>query len=229
MAITQYQVFCRYINENTNRALTNNIALDWIGSEELSDVTKFYEENKNRYFTIRERMLKGELKKNELSVEELNIYDKCQKYENIQDKVIKNRMSIECCVLEPSDSLYNDSLGAKKRQKILRDSELYQKVADNAISTNPKYDMIFAYDGVSYVESRTGNADYNPPPNDAKQIPYAYYDKMKRIIADPWFLHSTHASLNSAMAKAKELVNIFGSNAVKIGKVVPLEHYIEIV
>ena len=89
--------------------------------------------------------------------------------------------------------------------------------------------MVFIYDGIAYGESRTGNADYNAPNNDKKQIPYVYYDKMKRIKVDPWFLFSTHASLNSAMAKARELVNILGKDAVKIGKVVPLDQYIEIV
>ena len=89
--------------------------------------------------------------------------------------------------------------------------------------------MIFMYDGIAYAESRTGKADYNPPDNDAKQMPYIYYDRMKRIKLDPWFLYSTHSSLTSAMIKAKELVNIFGKEAVKIGKVVSLEHYIEIV
>ena len=72
-------------------------------------------------------------------------------------------------------------------------------------------------------------ADVHPPKDDKKEIPYLYYDNMKRIKLDPWFLYSTHASLNSAMTKAKELVNILGKDAVKIGKVIPLDQYIEIV
>jgi hypothetical protein len=89
--------------------------------------------------------------------------------------------------------------------------------------------MVFVYDGLAYGESRTGRADYNPSNSDEKQIPYVYYDRMKRIQVDPWFLFSTHSSLNSAMIKAKELVNILGKENVKIGKVVPLEQYVEIV
>ena len=76
---------------------------------------------------------------------------------------------------------------------------------------------------------RTGKADYNPPQNDGKQVPYVYYDRMKRVKFDAWFLYSTHTSLNSAMTKAREMANILGKDSVKIGKVVPLEHYIEIV
>ena len=107
--------------------------------------------------------------------------------------------------------------------------ELYEYIIKETAANNPKYDMVFMYDGIAYAESRTGKADYNPPNDDDKQVPYVYYDRMKRVKLDPWFLFSTHASLNSAMIKARELVNILGKDSVKIGKVVPLDQYIEIV
>lgn len=229
MAVTQYQIFCRYLNEAVNRALTNSTSVDWIGAEEWEEVQRFYDENKVEYEKIKARLLSGEIRENQLSIQELLVYEKGKKYEEIQDKIEKEQITIEYCILEPSDSLYNDTTHSKKKAQMQRDLELYDYVIKETAATNPKYDMVFVYDGVAYGESRTGEPDYNPAPNDDKQIPYVYYDRMKRIQLDPWFLFSTHASLNSAMTKARELVNILGKEAVKIGKVVPLEQYIEIV
>ena len=229
MAVTQYQIFCRYINENVNRPLTNKTTVDWISAEELTEITKFYETNKVKYLSLKEQISNGTLKKDKLSIQDLEIYDKGQRYDTVQDKKSKNRLITECCIVEPADSLYQDSNNYKKRAKVTRDHDLYQVIVDETIATNPKYDMIFMYDGIAYGESRTGKADYNPPQNDGKQVPYVYYDRMKRVKFDAWFLYSTHTSLNSAMTKAREMANILGKDSVKIGKVVPLEHYIEIV
>lgn len=229
MAVTQYQIFCRYLNEAVNRPLTNATSVDWIGAEDWETLQKFYEDNKIEYIKIKERILSGEIRENQLSVQELHIYDQGKRYEEIQDKIEKQQIAIEYCILEPYDSLYNDTNYSKKKAQMQRDLELYDYVIKETAATNPKYDMVFIYDGVAYGESRTGKADYNPPPLDGKQLPYVYYDRMKRIKLDPWFLFSTHASLNSAMTKVRELVNILGKEAIKIGKVVPLEQYIEIV
>ena len=62
-----------------------------------------------------------------------------------------------------------------------------------------------------------------------KEIPTLLYERMKRIKENPWFLYSTHASLTSAMEKAQNLVDLIGKNNVMIGKVVPLDQYIDIV
>lgn len=229
MAVTQYQVFCRYLNEAVNRPLTNNQDIGWIGAEELSKLEEGFRENQSAYNSIKNRILSGEIKENQLSLQELVIYEDGKKYENIMDKVEKNQTVLEHCILEPSDSLYNDTNYSKKKAQMQRDLDLYEYVIEENAATNPKFDMVFVYDGVAYGESRTGKSDYNPAPNDDKQVPYVYYDRMKRIQIDPWFLFSTHSSLNSAMIKAKELVNILGKESVKIGKIVPLEQYIEIV
>lgn len=226
MAATQYQVFCRYLNENVNHALTNQTETEWINAEELNDITKFYEENVTSYEDIKTRIINGTIRKDQLSVQELNIYDKCGRYEDVQDKIEKQKIVAEYCIVEPADSS-TDANGRKKKAE--RDLELYSKVIQETAATNPKYDMVFIYDGIAYAESRNGLADYNSGSNNSKQIPYVYYERMKRVKLDPWFLFSTHASLNSAMIKAKELVKILGKDAVKIGKVVPLDQYIEIV
>lgn len=237
MAVTQYQIFCRYLNEAVNRPLTNNQDIGWIGAEELSKLEETHRENQAEYNNIKNRILNGEIKENQLSLQELVIYENGKKYESIMDKVEKNQIVLEHCILEPSDSLYCDATDKnyayKKAQmqkaQMQRDLDLYEYVIEENAATNPKFDMVFVYDGVAYGESRTGKSDYNPPEDDDKQIPYVYYDRMKRIQFDPWFLFSSHASLNSAMIKAKELVNILGKENVKIGKVVPLEQYVEIV
>ena len=229
MAVTQYQIFCRYLNEAVNRPLTNNQDIGWIGAEELSKLEESHRENQTEYNNIKNRILNGEIKENQLSLQELVIYENGKKYESIMDKVEKNQIVLEHCILEPSDSLFNDTNFSKKKAQMQRDLDLYEYVIEENAATNPKFDMVFVYDGVAYGESRTGKSDYNPAPDDDKQIPYVYYDRMKRIQFDPWFLFSSHASLNSAMIKAKELVNILGKENVKIGKVVPLEQYVEIV
>lgn len=229
MAVTQYQIFCRYLNEAVNRPLTNNQDIGWIGAEELSKLEESHRENQATYNNIKNRILSGEIKENQLSLQELVIYENGKKYESIMDRVEKNQIVLEHCILEPSDSLYDDTNFSKKKAQMQRDLDLYEYVIEENAATNPKFDMVFVYDGVAYGESRTGKSDYNPAPDDDKQIPYVYYDRMKRIQFDPWFLFSSHASLNSAMIKAKELVNILGKENVKIGKVVPLEQYVEIV
>lgn len=229
MAVTQYQIFCRYLNEAVNRPLTNNQDIGWIGAEELSKLEESHRENQAEYNNIKNRILSGEIKENQLSLQELVIYENGKKYESIMDRVEKNQIVLEHCILEPSDSLYDDTNFSKKKAQMQRDLDLYEYVIEENAATNPKFDMVFVYDGVAYGESRTGKSDYNPAPDDDKQIPYVYYDRMKRIQFDPWFLFSSHASLNSAMIKAKELVNILGKENVKIGKVVPLEQYVEIV
>lgn len=229
MASTQYQIFCRYLNENVNRSLTNKTPLEWISTEEYKNLTDFFTANQATYNTIKAEILAGTLKPDMLDVIQLNIYTTCKRYEEIEDKFAKDQIVIEYCIVEPADSLYNDTSGALRRKKLERDTANYQIVIDESTANNPKYDMVFMYDGMAKADSITGKADYNPAPSDSKQVPYVYYERMKRVKLDPWFLHSTYASLNSAMGRAKELVNLLGKESVKIGKVVPLDQYIEIV
>lgn len=66
-------------------------------------------------------------------------------------------------------------------------------------------------------------------PDTTKEICTAVYEKMERLQIQPWFLIATCNSLQAAMTKVKQLIDIYGKDAVKLGKVVPLEQYIEIV
>ena len=162
------------------------------------------------------------------------------------DAQLKNRLAVEYAMIRPVDSLTDDKNGSLKKLDSALNQQLNELIVDQSHPNNPKYDMVFMYDGIArtneqpltptnsinpgpIVMNESPVADVHLPKDDKKEITYLYYDNMKRIKLDPWFLYSTHASLNSAMVKAKELVNILGKDAVKIGKVVPLDQYIEIV
>lgn len=236
MASTQYQIFVRYLNENIGKPLTNKTPVEWISAEELVELKEFYKENSTKYTTIKNNLISGVIKESALSALELNIYQQCKRYLDIAQRLQDNDGSIvkELCDIRSYDSLYNDSNGQKKKAAKQLDLEMYQIVIDESIASNPKYDMIFMYDGIGHITFPGYNdvptaVDKNPPPTDTKIAPEIYYDRMKRIKLDPWFLHSTYASLRAVMTKAEELVSFLGKDAVKIGKVVPLDQYIEIV
>ena len=243
---TQYQIFCRYLNETVNRTLTNQITSEWISAAEFKTLKEYYKANKNIYDKLCDGLAHGTKRKSQFTVEEMNIYDSCLKYTTLLDAQLKNRLAVEFAMIRPVDSLTNDNNGSLKKLESALNQQLNELIVEQNRPSNPKYDMVFMYDGIAKTDEQPKTptnplnpgpivmnespvADVNPPDNDKKEIPYLYYDNMKRIKLDPWFLYSTHASLNSAMAKAKELVNILGKNAVKIGKVVPLDQYIEIV
>ena len=236
MAITQYQIFVRYLNENIGKPLTNKTPTEWISAEELEELKTLYKLNKSEYEKLKQEIADGTIKTTNMSQSQFNIYTNCKKYEDIVERLNNKDKSIvqEQCEIRSYDSLYGDYGGQLKKAAKQLDLEMYQKVIDESNANNPKYDMIFMYDGIGHITFPGYNdiptkVDKNPPDSDSKIAPEIYYERMKRIKLDPWFFHSTHASLKSAMAKAEELVNILGKDAVKIGKVVPLDQYIDIV
>lgn len=100
----------------------------------------------------------------------------------------------------------------------LSDSRAYTYIIENSVVKNPKFDMIFVYDGLGHIKEES----YETPIE-------IYYDKMKRVKAEPWIPLFKTSSLKVAMDKAEQLVNTYGSKNIKIGKVVPLEIGMEIV
>lgn len=188
---------------------------------------KAFEEDNEKYANFADKVLKI----SDLSVEQVEIYNNGQRYEEIQRLQSENKAVEEYCIIEPKDSMStssNTQLHTYMSERMKYDLDMYDIIIEESLITNPKYDMVFMYDGIAYDESII--ADYHPENGkEPVQAPYMYYDKMKRIKLDPWFLYSTHASLKSAMIKAKELVNILGKDGVKIGKVIPLDQYIDIV
>lgn len=196
MAATQYQVFCRYLNTNVNHCLTNKTVQDWMSIDEYNSIASKAEE--------------GDA-------------DAINKKAEIDKKVKEGKLVVEILQIRP-EHIIKKSADQKEASQL--DTDLYQIVIDESVATNPKYDMVFLYDGVTSV---TGELPINADNNDTSNEPIVLYEKMKRIKSDPWFLYSTHASLQSAMAKARELVNLLGKDSVQIGKVVELDQFIEIV
>ena len=96
--------------------------------------------------------------------------------------------------------------------------DLQSAIIEGNRATNPKFDMLFVYDGRDVMYSTLDG-----------KLPYVLTDKMDRIKISPWFVHSTYGALSSAMLKAQELIKWLGKDNVRIGKVVPLEQYIDIV
>lgn len=135
----------------------------------------------------------------------------------------KSIPGIENCWIRPEDGLVGGPTLRKEAMKL--DNQLSELITDETNASNPKYDMVFIYDGIT---SATGQ-DKRHAPADTSSPPIVYYERMKRINVTPWFLYATCASLNAAMTKATELVGIIGKENVIIGKVVALDQYIEIV
>lgn len=133
---------------------------------------------------------------------------------------------VENCYVRPEDGFYNDSYGQLRKAALAFDTKLYQIVIDETNANNPKYDMVFAYDGIATI---TGEPKKNPPMGDRSVQPTVYYERMKRIESDPWFLYATYSSLLVAMEKVSELVNLIGKENVIVGKIVPLDQYVDIV
>ncbi len=63
---------------------------------------------------------------------------------------------------------------------------------------------------------------------DVAEYPYVIRDTYERIEQSPWFILSTHASLTSALEKAKAIVKSVGIENVKLVKVVPTDQFIKI-
>ena len=92
--------------------------------------------------------------------------------------------------------------------------EMQQLIIKNAQKSNPKYDMVFAFRGVDMI---------------GDNIPNAVCDAFYRLPGDPWIKNSISGSLAESMNIVKRLGNAIGKDNVLIGKIVPLEQYIDIV
>lgn len=110
--------------------------------------------------------------------------------------------------IKGSRTVTADPLGTEKYENL---------IVKSSTINNPKYDMIFVWDGLGYFTHETDTESQ------------LYFDKTKRIKIKPWFFHSTYHSLKSAMTKAEQLIDLFGKDHIMIGKEVPLDQYIDIV
>lgn len=263
MAVTQYQIFCRYFNGDINKCVTNQTSVEWVSKSENLSLKLFCETGNNdtkyddllSHVTGRQKPIRHPM---DFDVIESEIWQNFQRKKEIEFLDAKHLVAYEICQIEPLDELgVNKSQNPEaipsavlQRARANRDIANYGIITDQVNISNPKYDMIFMYDGIAQVKGpafikedgrvvekedygqiNDPNALYcrNAPTGDAHRQPYIYYDNMKRVNFDIWFEHSIHASLRSAMTKANELVNIVGKANVKIGKIVSLDKFIEIV
>ncbi len=255
MAVTQYQIFCRYFNGDLNRPVTNETPCEWVSKSEDLAIKLYCNDSAHQamYRDLDEHLrgiaADGTIRRRkDFNVEENECYEMFQRRNELAILAKKKLIAYEIAEIEPMDHLYSDSQGYLKKAKLQRDLDHWETIANETDIANPKYDMIFMYNGLAQIKGpvcrgQNKEEDYgqydgknvtntyclNPYSNDKHQQPYIYYDNMKRVNFDIWFEHSIHASLASAMKKANELVNIIGKRNIKIGKVVPLDKFIEIV
>ena len=313
MAATQYQIFCKYFNENVNKIVSNESSKEWISAEEwyqcktAYNVTNASQTNallisqdsintsitKGSPYRILYDALLAKMDTDDpitgrrltydlLSNEEKIVYDLCSRYEEIIKMIGNNDCVIEYAMIRPLDHLsysYStddrnfDKQGTERELKRAAksiDSDLYNVIFDQNRNDNPKYDMIFTYNGMTQTSEqfdlykykttvKTGDnsgaytvvtpgcvpiESFNPPktPGERETVvtlttvteapdmaPSCMYERMERLKVSPWFYICTCNSLIAAMNNARELVDIYGKDAVKIGKIVPLDQYIEIV
>jgi hypothetical protein len=63
---------------------------------------------------------------------------------------------------------------------------------------------------------------------ESTEAPYLIIDTYKRIQLSPWFVNYTCSSLESAISKARVLVDMVGIENVKVIKVVPFDQFVKI-
>lgn len=241
MAATKYNIYIRYMNNN--RVITGQSDSDWMSQYEYIELSKFYDKNKTAYDNLIKALTSGTKKKENFTIEELNIYTKCKRLLEFKTNYNKGTGVLENVHIEPYDEMYVDpnikdmpndparsrKIRQMKNAKLARDAANQQIITEETKPTNPKYDMIFMYEGLGKVEADRNVYNENPANVNAQITPYVYYDNMKRVEISPWFFYAQYASLKAAMTKAAELVNIMGTDGVMIGKDVDLKQYIEIV
>jgi hypothetical protein len=115
-------------------------------------------------------------------------------------------------------------MSKNEKPSAAENTEAYEKFITNSMRIdNPKYDMIFVWDGLGIMEgTKYGSGD-------SAITDQLYFDKMKRLKFKPWFFHSKYHSLKAAMTRAEQLIDLFGKEHIMIGKEVDLTQYIEIV
>lgn len=216
MSSTTYQIFCRYYHSSAGKVVTNESKVVWKQAEESHG----HSNGKQNAPTASTKSVSGQ-----------------------ENMIIRHEDYLR---IESSFDNGTNRQGSKEYyQKVTQaksiDTALSNIIVDEVVNSNPKYDMIFLYDGLATCEGapaiNTTRYIYKPGQNQQNEAeplqvnsPIVFYEKMKRFEGPaPWFLYATASSLTAIMKKAEELVNIMGKNNVIIGKVVDIEEYIDIV
>jgi len=159
MAVTKYEVLCRYYNLDMKMPITNVVNQTWVSAFDTAPANA----NKDNYA--------------------VETFKYCLNQSATQEKEVQDLL------------IYGNNYD------------------------NPKFNMFFVYRSREFKYSNGGSSNY----------PYVLKDRMERMPLSPWFVHSVHGSLQSALAKVKTLANHIGHENIKIGKVIPIDQYIEIV
>lgn len=93
-----------------------------------------------------------------------------------------------------------------------------QEVFQQNTPNNPKYDMLFMYNGVVDI-----TAEYPELKGKAAPLTTIMMERFARCAGEPWFVASRHPSLNAAVTAATPLAKSIGTNNVRIVKNVPLD------
>ena len=129
------------------------------------------------------------------------------------------------CVTNRERTQYDESKRfIRKHGKDITNTENNEMLDENA-PNNPKYDMLFIYNGVESINSfltSSGSLQINNEPANIIS------EKFKRCNGEAWFTSSTHASLQSAMNALKPLVKTMGKENVRLVKSVPVDVYVDI-
>lgn len=151
-------------------------------------------------------------------------YEVLCRYYNVDTKMpitnIVNETWISCFDTVPEKGNYSvETFDFCKSSNPTQERKIQDLLIYGNNSINPKFNMFFMYKSRDFMYS-----DKN-----TNAFPYVLMDRMERVPLSPWFVHSTHASLSSAITKTRALANLIGYENIKIGKIVPLDQYIEIV
>lgn len=212
MAATQYQIYCRYFHSTMNKMVTNETTAVWKQAEES------HQHDTNGQQKTVEPTTTHNIGEEVMLIRQYDIFGR-----NLA-------MTNGVTALENS----------QKQRSLAIDAAMTQIINNEMTSNNPKYDMMFVYDGIvsctgpnsdnPWVGGGTYDLNTSQLNENSKAAPEVYYEKMRRLeIPAPWFLYATCASLRMAMIKAEEIVKIMTPENVFIGKVVNLDDYIDIV
>ena len=128
-----------------------------------------------------------------------------------------------------NNAITNDSANEYEKDFIFSTVDVSDQITDEIINGNSpeniKTDMLFSYAGTRIVYPDKDKQQYYCP---NLKYPYMIIDTYKRVSFSPWFVVHTCGSLESALEKAKMIVNHIGINNVKLIKVVPFDQKIKI-
>jgi hypothetical protein len=211
--MTEYDIFMHYYNDDIGKAVTNIAETEWYPC--LTTIDEYDVKAKDPRNVYGDVVGQGNIAKynakyptRTVNANDYVTLDYMKEFYN--NKLVNDKESLEFIYISENTT-----------SNIAENTEVYEKFVTNSMTIrNPKYDMIFIWDGLGVYENKYDKTD---PKNQL------YFDKMKRLRFRPWFLHSKYHSLKAAMIRASELIDLFGKDHIMVGKEVDLTQYIDIV